>query len=149
KRTRSHPEQYAGQRDANVDKEIIDDAVDALRRLREFVGVDPDRIYVVGHSLGALVAPEIAARGGPVAGLVLLAAPGRPLPEIVLDQLKAIQAPAAHIADAEQKLKALSSHQLAPDAQVLGAPASYWWDLAGRDEIAIAKRLGKPVLLVR
>src|SRR5204863_8701083 len=88
-------------------------------------------------------------RGGPVAGLVLLGAPGRPIPEIVVDQLKAVKAPAADIADAEQKMKALRLHQLAPDAQVLGAPASYWWDLGARDEPATAKRLGKPVLLVR
>jgi pimeloyl-ACP methyl ester carboxylesterase len=149
KRTLSHPEQYSHSKDVNVDKEVVDDAVEALHRLREFVGVDPDRIYVVGHSLGALVAPDIATRGGPVAGLILLGVPGRPIPEIVIDQLKATKAPAADVAAAGEKFRLLASHQLAPDAQVFGAPASYWWDLGGRDEPAVAKRLGKPVLLVR
>lgn len=39
------------------------------------MALDPSRIYIVGHSLGGMLAPRIAERSGAVAGLVLLAAP--------------------------------------------------------------------------
>ncbi|HEX3851246.1 MAG TPA: hypothetical protein VHW01_09800, partial [Polyangiaceae bacterium] len=39
--------------------------------------------------------------------------------------------------------------QLAATELVLGMPASYWQDLAKRDEMSIARGLGRPVLLLR
>jgi pimeloyl-ACP methyl ester carboxylesterase len=49
-----------------------DDADSALRALREAPGVDPTRITVVGHSVGATIAMRLAARHE-LAGIVLLA----------------------------------------------------------------------------
>jgi dienelactone hydrolase len=149
KRTYAHPDEYMRLQDANVDKEVVDDAVEALSHLRGFAGVDTQRIFVAGHSLGAFLAPEIGARSGQVAGLILLGVPGRPLPDVILDQLHRLGAPAADVAAAQEKVKLLSRHQLSPNDKVFGAPASYWWDLERRDAQATAKHLGKPVLLVR
>ena len=130
---------------ATVDAEIIDDAVRAVELLRRAPGVDPARVYLVGHSLGALLLPEIAARAGHVAGLVMVAPPGRPLPEIALEQLRSKRVPGAE-ALAEQWRR---SSQLPPDTLWMGAPISYWKDLDARDEFAIARRLDLPTLLVR
>jgi uncharacterized protein len=54
----------------------LHDNVDDLARARDFLAarpeVDADRIVVAGHSEGAILAGALAARGGPVAGVVLL-----------------------------------------------------------------------------
>src|SRR3546814_7208856 len=68
------------------DSEPTNDAVFAFAALREAPGIDPARVYVLGHSQGAMMAPRIAARSGHVAGLVLLAAPARPLLDILVEQ---------------------------------------------------------------
>jgi dienelactone hydrolase len=130
-----------------VEDEVIRDAVQAVKILRAQPEVDPARLFVIGHSLGAWLAPEIAQRVGGAAGLVLLAAPGRPLLDVFLDQLRAAGYPAADIQRLESQARTLA--QLPDQEKIAGASAYYWRDLAARDEMQIARRLGKPVLLIR
>jgi pimeloyl-ACP methyl ester carboxylesterase len=47
----------------------------------------------IGHSLGGLLAPEIADRAGGVAGVVLLAPPGRSPWDILRAQMRYLHAP--------------------------------------------------------
>ncbi len=115
--------------------------------LRARPEVDGQRLVVLGHSLGALLAPEIAARAGGVSALVLLAAPGRPLPDLFLEQLRARNAMPGELTALAAKVRALPT--LSPTEPVLGVPAAYWQDLAKRDEFAAARALGRPVLLLR
>jgi uncharacterized protein len=76
KRPFVHPELWRDPANATIENEVLTGAVAALELLRQRPEVDERRLFVVGHSLGALFTPEIAQRGGGVAGLVLLAAPG-------------------------------------------------------------------------
>jgi fermentation-respiration switch protein FrsA (DUF1100 family) len=146
KRTFAHPELFAhGQ--GTVEEEVIADAIVALGLLRSRPEVDPKRVFVVGHSLGAGLAPEIAKRGGGAAGLVLIAASARPLPELLLEQLRVRGESEANLAPLEAKVRALPS--LPPDATLLGVPARYWQDLGRRDEIRVARELDVPILYVR
>jgi uncharacterized protein len=147
KRSFAHPELFRNGKDTSVDDEVVVDAIAALALLRARPEVDPDRVFVVGHSLGALLAPEIAERGGGVAGLVLLAAPGRPVEQLLLEQMRDEGANAAESAAFEAQVRGLP--QLAAHDLVLGVPAGYWRDLDRRDEMAIALALAKPVLLLR
>ena len=71
-----------------VKEETIDDAVSAVEMLRKDDRIDPDRIFIVGHSMGAMLAPRIDAEGGNVKGLVLMAGTPYRLEDIVLRQLK-------------------------------------------------------------
>ncbi|RFU21268.1 alpha/beta hydrolase family protein [Geodermatophilus marinus] len=60
----------------------VDDLGRALDTLRAQPEVDPERVLLAGHSEGAVLAAALAARGAPVAGVVLLsmsATPGREL----------------------------------------------------------------------
>ncbi len=67
----------------------VDEARTALRYLAERSEVDASRLAVIGHSEGALVALVLAAEGAPVPGAtVLMAAPGRPLDELMIDQVR-------------------------------------------------------------
>jgi pimeloyl-ACP methyl ester carboxylesterase len=52
--------------------EETDDADAALQALRALHGIDPGRVVVVGHSLGADIAIRLAARHDWLAGIVLL-----------------------------------------------------------------------------
>ena len=147
KRTFAHPELFIANPSPTVETETIVDAVAAIGVLRARPEIDPHRLFVIGHSLGALLAPEVASRAGDIAGLVLLAAPGRPALEVMLDQLRAQGAKASDLAPLEARVHALP--RLAATESLLGLPASYWQDLDKRDEMQIARDLGRPVLLLR
>ena len=147
KRTFAHPELFVAEKSPTVETETIADAVAAIGVLRSRPELDPQRLFVIGHSLGALLAPEIASRSGDIAGLVLLAAPGRPVLEVTLEQLRNRAAKASDLAPLEARVRGLP--QLAATELLFGMPASYWQDLDKRDEMQIARDLGRPVLLLR
>ena len=82
KRTKVYPELFDEETHAyTYDDETVDDAVSAVRLVQSLGDMgngqtlDASRVYVVGHSLGAMLAPRIAEKSGTVKGLVLLAPP--------------------------------------------------------------------------
>jgi dienelactone hydrolase len=131
-----------------VDEEVLLDAIAAVHSLRQRPEVDPARLFVLGHSLGAQLAPEIAVRAKPVAGVVMLAPAGRPPWDVVVEQLRYLGAPADKVAEAERQAKQLTAGQT-QGADLLGVPAAYWRDLASHDGLAMAKRLHEPMLILR
>lgn len=134
---------------ATVEDEVIDDAVAAVQLLRARRDVLADRIFVVGHSLGATLAPEIAKKAWPVAGIVLLAPAGRKLPAVIVQQTRFLrQASPAQLAEIERQADEISAHKMPPLQNFLGAPASYFYDLDARDEVAIARTLDVPILIL-
>jgi len=127
----------------SLDDEVIDDAVAAVR----FVAArhDVSKTIVVGHSLGGLLAPEIGVRAKAVAGVVLLAPPGRAPWDIVLGQMRYLHAPTASLRELE---RAITVIDIGGSADILGMPFSYWHDWSQRDGVAMVKQLGKPVLVL-
>jgi len=69
-----------------VKEETIDDAIFATGILRKDPRIDPEKIFIIGHSMGAMLAPRIDADGGNYNGLILMAGSPRKLEEIMLDQ---------------------------------------------------------------
>jgi pimeloyl-ACP methyl ester carboxylesterase len=61
----------------------IDDAAAAVDMLRARGDIDPDRIIVVGHSEGAVIATELAAADPRLAGVALLAGTATPGADVV------------------------------------------------------------------
>ena len=135
---------------ATVDDEVVVDAVAAVALLRARRDVLGDRIFIVGHSLGAMLAPEIAKKAEQVAGIVMLAPAGRKIPQTVVQQVRFLgQMSPGQLAETERQADELSAHKMAPGDTFLGAPASYFYDLDARDEVAIARSLGVPILILR
>jgi pimeloyl-ACP methyl ester carboxylesterase len=66
----------------------VRDAEAALLYLMRNKNVDPQRVIVVGHSSGAVVAAQLVGRQRGICGIVLMGAPGRPLEEILVSQMK-------------------------------------------------------------
>ncbi|MEM1041619.1 MAG: DUF3887 domain-containing protein [Bacteroidota bacterium] len=158
KRTKAHPEAFAGGTYTVFD-ESIEDALTALDLLRGHPDVDPERLFVAGHSLGGMLAPRTARsaaeRGVPVAGYVVLAGGARPLEDIVEDQLDYLDGVApdadgqrATIRKALAAVRALAPADSASTEPILGAPPAYWLDLRAHAPATLAADLGVPVLVV-
>ena len=132
-----------------VKEEVIDDGVAAVKLLRARPEVAHDRIFVVGHSLGAMLAPDVASKARPVAGIVLLAPTGRKLPAVVVQQIRDVgQASPEQLAELERQADEISAHKMPPAQFFFGAPASYYYDLDARDEVALARNLDVPILIL-
>ena len=72
----------------SVKDETIDDALLAVELVKNDPRIDRDRVFLLGHSMGAMLAPRIDAEGGNVRGLIMMAGTPYRLEEIVLRQLK-------------------------------------------------------------
>ena len=158
KRTKARPQDYADG-SVTIDSETTDDAVFAVAALREAPGIDPSRVYVLGHSQGAMMAPRIAAHSGHVAGLVLLAAPSRPLLDIlveqhirlaVLDDGRTSDEEAAAIAKLKAQVAAVrAGGEVATADAPMQQPAGYWRSTEGVDPVAEASAVALPMLILQ
>lgn len=69
-----------------VYQETIEDTVLAAGLLRKDPRIDKDAVFVIGHSMGGMLAPRIDAEDGNFRGLVMMAGSPRKLEEILVDQ---------------------------------------------------------------
>jgi uncharacterized protein len=143
--------------ETTVQQETIDDALLAIGLLAVQPETDSTRIVLAGHSLGALLAPEIAAHAPAVDAVAMLAPIARPLETVISDQLRYIASMQDSLTLEEQakldaeldKAKQITGETLMPTKMLMGAPASYYYDLHKRDQHAYAKGLGKPIFIAR
>lgn len=159
KRTKVHPDEFKGA--FSIDDETTDDAVAAVAFLRTQPGIDPQRIYVVGHSQGAMMAPKIAQEArAQVRGLVLMAAPARHLEDILVDQNEymahlqgapdaKIQARLDALIKAVAAVKSITAATPPSQRMLLDLPASYWRSLANYDDVEVARALTQPLLILQ
>jgi len=128
KRTKQYPQSPV----ATVKEEVIDDALSALALARQQPGVDPKRVFLLGHSMGAYLAPRIAQGDPALAGIVLLAGSVRPMLDLAREQLQYLGAPPSML-----------------DTLRAAAPATYWDDLASYDPVALARKVQAPFLILQ
>ena len=87
KRSFAYPRQMLKEKNITVVNETIEDAVLAANLLKEEPCVDPGKVFVIGHSMGAMLAPRIDAEGGDFAGMVLMSGTPRTLAEVMMGQI--------------------------------------------------------------
>ena len=158
KRTKARPQDFASGM-FGVDEETTNDAVQAVATLRGIDGIDPKRVFVLGHSQGGMMAPRIAAVSGHVAGLVLLAAPARSLLDIVIEQNRRLAVlDDGKTSDAErdaitaiiQQVRITRDAATDPATKtVMGLPAGYWRSIDSVDPVAEARSVGLPMLVLQ
>ena len=158
KRTKARPQDFAGG-NFGVDDETTNDAVIAVDALRKTDDIDPKRIFVLGHSQGGMLAPRIAAVSGHVAGLILMAAPSRPLLDILIEQNRRLAAlndgkiddaeRAAINAIIEQVRITRDPKTAATSPTVMGQPAGYWRSIEAVDAVSEAQQVRLPMLLLQ
>jgi uncharacterized protein len=159
--TYAHAAEVKNAHGFTLSDEYLPHAGAAVELLRVHPGVDPKRVFVLGHSLGGTVAPRVAAAEPTVAGLILMAGGAEPLHWAIVRQVRYLASldpatePASRPAIEELTAKArlVDSAELTPATPAselpLGAPASYWLDIRGYDPAATAAKLDKPILILQ
>ncbi len=69
-----------------VELETIEDAILAADMLKNDARIDADKVFILGHSVGGMLAPRIDAEGGNFAGIIIFAGSPRSLTDIILGQ---------------------------------------------------------------
>lgn len=86
KRTLIYGKQMRTENGLSVKEETIEDAVLAADFLRRDERIDSSKVFILGHSMGGMLAPRIDAEGGNFAGMIMMAGSPRKLEEIIMDQ---------------------------------------------------------------
>lgn len=142
-----------------VDYETTDDAVAAAVMLHSLaIGIDTARIYVLGHSQGGMMIPRIAQRTTAAHGYIMMAAPARKLPDMVVMQMDYLHDhglnpdwPKMKPAMVEQIANLREWGQSTFDSTMplpMGLPLSYLLDLEGYDQTNEARTIDKPLLVL-
>lgn len=157
KRTFQHRGKLSNADILTVKEETVDDALTAVALLAKTQEIDPKRIFVVGHSMGAGLAPRIAAADERVHGIVMMAAASRAQWHLVVEQVKYLTSlegkPTAAgqkaVEQAEASAKRLDDPKLSAADVVDGIPGSYWLDMRGYDTVKALQALGRPILVLQ
>lgn len=137
-------------------EDLVKDSGAALEFLAQRSEVDPDRLAVVGHGEGGLVAMQLAAQEPRVRGLGLISVPGRPLVEVIADDFSGAEHPPAD----EKDLRAVVSSLLASGKLPATIPVSlggffpteqekYLHDIFSIQPPALARDVRVPALVIR
>src|SRR5215472_10376294 len=116
--------------------EFEDDAVAALDFAHKIPEADSQRIFLLGHSLGAMAVPSIATQASPESkprGIVMLAAGSRPHFAYVDDQIRVLLKSqgktdaeiAATLEKQHQLISDIETDKLLPNQILQGAPIHY------------------------
>jgi uncharacterized protein len=158
KQTFAHDIQIALIKNLTVKQEVLDDVVLALGLLRNTNGVDPGRVFVLGHSQGGTLAPRIAKLDPDLAGLIVMAGPTRPLEDVILEQINYLASLDDTITDVEKARIKDARHQAArakdgnlslADPPIFGVPTSYWLDLRDYHPFDVAQQIAQPMLILQ
>lgn len=137
--------------------DMVADAAAAVDFLVDRAEVSPERIAVVGHEEGGLVALRLAASDPRIAGVVLVSVPGRPLVEVVAEDFRN----AGHGEDVERLdsvVAGLLAGEELPAADTLPEslrdffPAEqqqYLRDIFSVDPLQAARDVDVPALVIR
>lgn len=139
--------------------EVLEDVSYAIDLAATDERVDGSKIYVIGHSLGGMLAPKIATDNPEVAGIVSLAGSPRHLEDIILDQVTDALELQTNLTEEDkaytltqynemiQSIKNIDNENLG-DA-ILGATGYYWKSLNEIDTKSLVKELKIPMLFLQ
>lgn len=158
KRTLLYPNEFRGV--FTVKEEVTDDALAAITTAKTVKGADLKNIYLLGHSLGGMLAPQLATLAPELKGIILAAAPARKLTDIIIEQNKYFfelakdttatgkkQFDEVLVDVARSKVTELGN--MKPDSLIIGLPVSYWISLNTYDQVATAKKLNKRIFVIQ
>lgn len=141
-----------------IQDDSLYDAAEAIKYALSCGKVDKDRIVLVGHSLGGMMAPKIAMDNIEVAGIVSLAGSPRRLEDIILDQNSILLQADDSITDLQYRLymarvksevDKVKKIKKSGSEVILGYPASYWYSLNQIDTPSLVKELDIPMFIAQ
>jgi uncharacterized protein len=163
KRTFTHAKQFTPE---IVDKltskeEVLDDALLAISLMRQRPEVDPEQVFMIGHSMGATLAPRLGQLDPELAGIIIMAGITRPLEDTILDQFTYLYHLSGEINDQQKselkelqvkvdRVKDLNIKDQIPSPELpLGISVAYWMDLNEHNVVDAAKTLTMPILILQ
>ena len=163
KRTFKHSKEFSPDlvEKLTVKEEVIDDALLAVQVIRQMKDIDPNRVFLLGHSLGATVAPRIGQKDQDLAGLIIMAGITRSLEDTILDQFTYLYSLSGSMTDHQkEELEALKlkvkkvkeiefSDDISPQDLPLGISVAYWKDLNDNNPLNTVKSLKMPILILQ
>jgi Lysophospholipase len=151
--------QYLGDPSGDtIEWEELNDAAAAAKMLSTDTRIDTNRIYLLGHSLGGMMAPKITSDNPEIKGFISMAGTLRTYQEISLDQMKALINETPSLTE-QQKNDYLTQHEANLERTktyddggtnfILGIPTNYWRSLNAIDSVSIVKNLTVPMLILQ
>lgn len=116
---------------SSMDEETILDALTALQTARRY----GHRVFLLGHSLGGMLAPIIAERSDSLSGIIMMAAPSRDLEEVVSEQLDYLLPSGASESFKKEQLETLKRQ------------APHYFEAQHQTEVA--RRLKCPIMILQ
>jgi hypothetical protein len=147
-------------KDVTINTEVIDDAISAVAVIKKNPDYKDSKIFIVGHSLGAMCAPLVASKCSAVNGIILLAGNARPLEDVVLEQynyifgLDSIDASEKkEILDYTYKMNTVKDSKALKTAKKEDLPlnleSKYWQSLVNYNQVQVAKKVKQPILVLQ
>lgn len=159
--THTYPKAFRNRKNMTVTNEYVEHTVDAILQAQNHPNILPCRVFVLGHSLGAVVAPLIAAMDAAVTGCIVMAGPAEPVYRCLIRQLRYIQSLSGpesayldkRIEEAQSQADLADSDRLTSSTTAnllpFGIGPSYWLDYRKFKPISTLRSLQKPVLIVQ
>ncbi len=140
---------------------VVNDAVAAAKFVHGIDSLSNLPRIIVGHSLGAHMAPEIARQSGSVNAIVMLAANARPLEDLILEQYKYLfgrggltSVEKKEIKSVKKKVKKVKKlDKYIAKGKMPELPLTndtvFWNSMNHYDALLTAKKLQKPILIMQ
>ena len=142
-----------------VKQETTEDAEAAVGLLAARTEIDHNHIYVLGHSLGGMLAPRIAIADKQVAGIIIAAGTAQPIENVIVQQLKYLASlPGGNSDEMKKQVEAAESAKvesrvpLKPDSTVRRLGIQIPAPLPGSARLStaeVAAQLQIPILFCR
>lgn len=160
KRAYQYPKKITELENQTVYVEAIEDALAAVDTARNQDEIDSENVYVLGHSLGGMLLPRIYNGDTEISGFIALAAPSGSLAEQILEQVKYLSNLDSEVTEEEKNniretkklVERIQDSSLDPDTpaeELMGAPGSYWIDLREYNQLKMAQKIDKPLLILQ
>ena len=161
KRSFAHGRKMLKKGNLTVKDEVIEDAVLASKMLKNDPRIDAVKIFIIGHSMGAMLAPRIDAEGGDFCGLILMAGTLDTLEGVLFRQLSEMKNGKSKImswvASAQEKkfkksfenLYELSDEEAKKIPYAGGVNLYYFKEMGEHRAADYLKKTEKPVLIMQ
>jgi len=164
KRTYTYGSTMTAEEIANitVEEETIQDAISAGKMLAANECIDTTRLVVLGHSMGAMLAPRIASEAdGVFTAMILVSGSPKSLLDIIVaqnedilatlegDTLTAAKEQVDALKEQVKTIKRITSAEKAKEMTIAGVNGYYFWEMMQVDACNLIKKLRLPTYIVQ